>query len=488
MDQISELERRFRELEERLLAREITVAEYRAAVEQLRFVDDQGRRWKMEPYSGHWYYNQDGIWVRGSPATASTDSAVEHAPSWSYPWRERFRFPNAPQGTRAWSDWLLAGIVLLAVASFLFLLLRDRARSFYPLTPTRTSPLVSIDRTVVIYPSENVSPAAITRSPQPSPSFEVASTTPVPVVRVTAISTSQTAPAQGTGTATFVPETATRVSGFFVFPVFDPQEQTYHIYRATPDGTRQVLVHQASQPHLTRDGQRLAYRSWDKYARQLIARDTLGGPLWPFVSAEAAARPSWSPDRQVFVYHSRQEPDHRSRIYRMDGIDAMVMRRHGANIFGQMPNWLPDGRIIYQTCEGGSCGLFIMNADGSFPTQVTYETSDTAPEPSPDGRQIVFMSQQNNNWDVYLVNVDGSDRRQLTSSPANDGLPVWSPDGRWLAFVSDRDGEWAIWLMRPDGSEQQRLFSLGGSLDGRVQFAKPYETQGWVEERIAWGP
>ena len=98
------------------------------------------------------------------------------------------------------------------------------------------------------------------------------------------------------------------------------------------------------------------------------------------------------------------------------------------------------------------------------------------------------MSQRDGNWEVYVVNLDGSELRRLTRNPASDGLPTWSPDGRHIAFVSDRDGSWAVWVMRPDGSQQRRLFGVGGPLEGQVQGAAPHEIHGWVEERISWGP
>jgi Tol biopolymer transport system component len=98
------------------------------------------------------------------------------------------------------------------------------------------------------------------------------------------------------------------------------------------------------------------------------------------------------------------------------------------------------------------------------------------------------MSFRDGNWEVYIVNVDGSGLRRLTSDPGNDGLPTWSPDGRTLAFVSDRSGQWEVWTTRPDGRSQRPLFPLGGALDGRVRDAAPHETHGWVEERISWAP
>jgi Tol biopolymer transport system component len=129
-----------------------------------------------------------------------------------------------------------------------------------------------------------------------------------------------------------------------------------------------------------------------------------------------------------------------------------------------------------------------MRDDGTFPQQIVAGGSETNPEASPDGGQVAFMSKRDGNWEIYVVDLDGSGLQRLTRDPANDGLPAWSPDGRALAFVSDRGGSWAVWAMRPDGSGQRRLFDVGGPLDGQVQGAAPHETHGWVEERISWGP
>jgi Tol biopolymer transport system component len=90
-------------------------------------------------------------------------------------------------------------------------------------------------------------------------------------------------------------------------------------------------------------------------------------------------------------------------------------------------------------------------------------------------------------WDIYTMGLDGAGRTQLTTDPANDGLPAWSPDGKTLAFVSDRGGPWAMWAMDADGSNQRRLFDLGGSIDGLVA-VDVQNSHGWLEETIAWAP
>ena len=77
---------------------------------------------------------------------------------------------------------------------------------------------------------------------------------------------------------------------------------------------------------------------------------------------------------------------------------------------------------------------------------------------------VLFMRQQDANWDVYLVAAGGGTPRRLTDHAANDGLATFSPDGQTIAFVSDRSGRWAIWLMGRDGSNQRKLADLPGAL------------------------
>lgn len=83
--------------------------------------------------------------------------------------------------------------------------------------------------------------------------------------------------------------------------------------------------------------------------------------------------------------------------------------------------------------------------NGDRPVKVTNRTSD---HPTGNlGNRVLFMTREqrddgqgeNNNWDIYVVNADGTSLQRLTDSPSRDGLAVVSPDGRSIAFVSDRD-------------------------------------------------
>jgi Tol biopolymer transport system component len=97
--------------------------------------------------------------------------------------------------------------------------------------------------------------------------------------------------------------------------------------------------------------------------------------------------------------------------------------------------------------------IYVMNPDGSGIVRLTKHLADDfEPALSPDGSKIAFMSTRDGNWDIYVMNArDGSGLARLTTSPAYDFRPTWSPDGSKIAFVSNRDGNYEIYVMKAAG-------------------------------------
>ena len=89
--------------------------------------------------------------------------------------------------------------------------------------------------------------------------------------------------------------------------------------------------------------------------------------------------------------------------------------------------------------------------------------SSTYPQPSPDGRWIVFQSDRDGDFDIYLVNRVGGQLLQLTHNQVWDRLPAWSSAGDWIIYSSDvrRDGTLDLYQMRPLGIDGQPFFSDG---------------------------
>lgn len=125
------------------------------------------------------------------------------------------------------------------------------------------------------------------------------------------------------------------------------------------------------------------------------------------------------------------------------------------------PAWSPDGsRIAFISNRTGALKLWVMEADGSRPRQVTSgPAEDDAPAWAPDGRTIAYVSIREGNADIYTISPDGAGSRRLTTTPGDDIHPHWAPDGSRLLFNSARHSRdpvrpdtYELFSMRPDGT------------------------------------
>jgi len=121
------------------------------------------------------------------------------------------------------------------------------------------------------------------------------------------------------------------------------------------------------------------------------------------------------------------------------------------------PAWSPDGtRAAFQTYSGEDREIYVMNADGSDARNLTNNSGDDqTPDWSPDGTRIVFISGRDGNHEVYVMNADGSDQTRLTETEDDERRPRWSPDGGKIAYVAWLDGgaNGEIFVMRADGTD-----------------------------------
>ncbi len=250
-----------------------------------------------------------------------------------------------------------------------------------------------------------------------------------------------------------------KANGVIIFAsdrAFTGSTQPTGIYTVNPDGTGEKFLPGLpaffSRPSWSPDGSKLAYSS-DNELRVANADGTgsvvVANNVWDFNE-----RISWSPNGAQLAYSGE------GVFNKPETIGAINIANVDGSGFSLLPNspsgltaadWSPDGTKF--VCAGRG-PIFVMNLDGSGRQQLTTppsggdgQTADTAPRWSPDGTRILFERYSNNYNDVYLMNADGSGLTRLLNI-FRTRTPEWSPDGSKLVFESLNE----LYVINLDGS------------------------------------
>lgn len=232
--------------------------------------------------------------------------------------------------------------------------------------------------------------------------------------------------------------------------------------------------------------------SWQADGTGLIVSSDRRGPfeLWriPFSDFHELSRVNLGDDRPTDVVisraggriaytHSSDDPN----IFRIelkggrlqDGVKFISSTR---NDF--FPRYSPDGkRVAFESNRFGSEEIWVADADGSSPMQITSfgKAWSGSPSWSPDGQWIAFDSNVDGQWEIYLVPSQGGKPRRLTSGAGAKIRPSWSHDGQWIYFGAAGDNGPQIWKKPVSGGAETQVTRHAGrnqaeSLDGQFLY------------------
>jgi len=260
-----------------------------------------------------------------------------------------------------------------------------------------------------------------------------------------------------------------------------------------------------SDPSFSPDGTTILFIRFDSPGPRVYVMNALGENQTPLTSGDPGALIcAYSPDGEKIAYSTQigeifemnadgtgtheitfggfdpsYSPDGTKVVYRVstgrlladttaDPFDAVTFLDDGPAMF---PSWggvrpvlsPPPGKIVFTSTRDGNFEIYIMNSDGSNQTRLTDDPAfDFNPVLSPDGSKITFESSRDGNSEIYVMNVDGSGLVNLSNDPSADNSAAFSPDGTKIAFTSFRSGVADVYVMNADGTNPERLTYDGG--------------------------
>jgi len=247
-----------------------------------------------------------------------------------------------------------------------------------------------------------------------------------------------------------------------------------HVINADGTGERNITNRSgtAAFPVWSPDGRKIAFNASDGI--YIMNSDGTGQTKVvadlpePYFNCAFYVEPAWSPDGRKIAFTAALEGSCQAPrdIYVVDlsTLRHVNLTNHTADDWG--PTWAPDGsRILFYSNRDGNWEIYVMNTDGTGQTNLTNNPGCDGrarfPAWSPDGSRIAFDTNRDGNWEVYVMNADGSGQTNLTNNSGWDAFPAWSADGRRIAFYSTRDSNGGLYVMNADGTRPVRLTSMG---------------------------
>ncbi|MGE0460071.1 MAG: Tol-Pal system beta propeller repeat protein TolB [Vicinamibacterales bacterium] len=246
------------------------------------------------------------------------------------------------------------------------------------------------------------------------------------------------------------------------------QRDVKEIYIADYDGAnqRRITINRALNitPNWSPDGRSIAYTSYRKTLPDiLIANIYVGTMEEPGRGVGQNFLPVFSPDGKQIAFMSNR--DGNSEIYVMNRDGSGVRRLTDNPAIDATPTWSPTGtQIAFTSDRTGSPQIYVVGADGTGLRRLTYESyADRATWSPAPYNEIAFAAKTGPGQDIKILSLADGVTRQITFGEGTNESPAWSPNGRHLAFMSTRAGRSQIFTVDRDGRNLRQITREGNN-------------------------
>jgi len=246
------------------------------------------------------------------------------------------------------------------------------------------------------------------------------------------------------------------------------KREVKEIYIMDYDGAnqRRITINRTLNitPNWSPDGRSIAYTSYRRTLPDILISNIFVGTLEePSKGVGQNFLPVFSPDGRQIAFMSNR--DGNSEIYVMNRDGSGVRRLTDNPAIDSTPTWSPTGtQVAFTSDRTGTPQIYVVGADGTGLRRLTFESyADRATWSPAPYNEIAFAARTGPGFDIKILSLADGVTRQITFGEGTNESPAWSPNGRHMAFTSTRAGRTQIFTVDRDGRNVRQITRDGNN-------------------------